>query len=59
MLGSLFGPPASGASFLTAGIILAIMIMPIVTSLSREVIATVPAIDKEAALRARRHPAGR
>jgi phosphate transport system permease protein len=39
----------SGASFFTAGIILAFMITPIVTSLSREVIATVPAIDKEGA----------
>ncbi|HEY5986907.1 MAG TPA: phosphate ABC transporter permease subunit PstC, partial [Streptosporangiaceae bacterium] len=49
VLGSLFGPPASGASFFTAGIILAIMITPIVTSLSREVIATTPVIDKEGA----------
>ncbi len=49
VLGSLFGPPTSGASFFTAGIILAVMITPIVTSLSREVIATVPAIDKEGA----------
>jgi phosphate transport system permease protein len=49
VLGALFGPPASGASFFTAGIILAFMITPIVTSLSREVIATVPAIDKEGA----------
>lgn len=49
VLGSLFGPPVSGASFVTAGIILAIMITPIVTSLSREVIATTPTIDKEGA----------
>jgi phosphate transport system permease protein len=49
VLGSLFGPPASGASFFTAGIILAVMITPIVTSLSREVIATTPTIDKEGA----------
>jgi phosphate transport system permease protein len=49
VLGNLFGPPTSGASFFTAGIILAFMITPIVTSLSREVIATVPAIDKEGA----------
>jgi len=49
VLGSLFGPPTSGASFFTAGIILAFMITPIVTSLSREVIATVPVIDKEGA----------
>jgi phosphate transport system permease protein len=49
VLGSLFGPPVSGASFFTAGLILAFMITPICTSLSREVIATVPAIDKEGA----------
>ena len=49
VLDSLFGPPTSGAAFMTAGIILAFMITPIVTSLSREVIATVPAIDKEGA----------
>jgi phosphate transport system permease protein len=39
-----------GRSFLTAGIILAIMIVPIITSLSREVIETTPASEKEAAL---------
>jgi phosphate transport system permease protein len=49
VLGSLLGPPVSGASFFTAGMILAIMITPIVTSLSREVIATTPVIDKEGA----------
>jgi phosphate transport system permease protein len=49
VLGFFFGTPTSGASFMTAGIILAFMIAPIVTSLSREVIATVPAIDKEGA----------
>jgi phosphate transport system permease protein len=49
VLGPLFGQPVSGASFFTAAIILAFMITPIVTSLSREVIATVPAIDKEGA----------
>jgi len=49
VLDALFGAPVSGASFFTAGLILAFMITPIVTSLSREVIATVPAIDKEGA----------
>jgi phosphate transport system permease protein len=49
VLDSLFGSPTSGASFFTAGIILAFMITPIVTSLSREVIATVPMIDREGA----------
>jgi phosphate transport system permease protein len=49
VLDTLFGPPTSGASFFTAGVILAFMITPIITSLSREVIATVPVIDKEGA----------
>ena len=49
VLGSLFGTPTSGTSFFTAGIVLAIMIVPIITSLSREVIATVPTTDKEGA----------
>ncbi|MEJ7599739.1 MAG: phosphate ABC transporter permease subunit PstC [Kofleriaceae bacterium] len=39
-----------GRSFLTAGIILAIMITPIITSLAREVIETTPVTDKEGAL---------
>ena len=53
VLDNLFGASASGAvsgaSFFTAGLILAFMITPIVTSLSREVIATTPIIDKEGA----------
>lgn len=43
------GPNVEGSSFFTAGLILAIMITPIITSLAREVIATVPVIDKEGA----------
>jgi phosphate transport system permease protein len=49
VLDALFGTPTSGLSFFTAGVILAVMILPIVTSLSREVFATVPTIDKEGA----------
>jgi phosphate transport system permease protein len=49
VLDNLFGSPTSGTSFFTAGIVLAIMITPIITSLSREVIATVPTTDKEGA----------
>jgi phosphate transport system permease protein len=50
VLDALFGGPnVTGAAFFTAGLILAIMITPIITSLSREVIATVPTIDKEGA----------
>ncbi len=47
---SFFGGTASGASFMTAGVILAVMITPIVTSLSREALATVSQDDKNAAL---------
>jgi phosphate transport system permease protein len=43
------GQNISGASFFTAGLILAFMITPIVTSLSREVIATTSSIDKQGA----------
>jgi phosphate transport system permease protein len=50
LLGAVFGGTPDGKSFMTAGIILAIMITPIITSLSREVIATVPAQQREAAL---------
>src|ERR1700753_26151 len=49
ILGPLVGQPVSGASFFTAGLILAFMITPIVTSLSRAVIETVAALDKEGA----------
>ena len=42
--------PHLGRSFLTAGIILAVMITPIITSLAREVIETTAPSDKEAAL---------
>jgi len=46
----LFGPPLNGKSFFLAGVILALMITPIVTSLIREVYNTVPRGHKEAAL---------
>ena len=39
-----------GRSFLTAGIILSIMITPIITSITRDVFATVPRSEKDAAL---------
>jgi phosphate transport system permease protein len=45
-----FAPPVGGKSFMTAGIILAFMITPIITSLSREVIKTVPRQQREAAV---------
>jgi len=43
-------PSATGRSFMTAGIVVAIMITPIVTSITREVFATCPSAQKEAAL---------
>jgi phosphate transport system permease protein len=46
---AIFGGHASGTSFMTAGIILALMMTPIVTSISREVITTVPSSQREAA----------
>jgi phosphate transport system permease protein len=49
LLGRIFGQPLAGQSFFTAGVILAVMITPIITSLSREVIDTTPPSDREAA----------
>jgi phosphate transport system permease protein len=49
-LHQLFGQGSAGISLLTAGIVLAIMITPIITSVSREVFGTVPRNDKEGAL---------
>ncbi len=48
-LQTIFGPSPQGRSFMTAGMILAIMITPIITSLAREVIETTPQNEKEAA----------
>ena len=51
MLDTLFnGDPISGRSFMTAGLILAIMITPIITSVARETFATVPQSQKDGAL---------
>jgi phosphate transport system permease protein len=50
LLGRLFGGVPSGASLMTAGLVLAIMMIPIVTSVSREVLATISQDDKNAAL---------
>jgi phosphate ABC transporter permease protein PstC len=44
------GADVAGPNYFIAGLILAIMILPIVSAISREVIATVPTGDKEAAL---------
>jgi phosphate transport system permease protein len=49
VLSSLFAGPSTGRGLFTAGIILALMVTPIVTSVTREVFDTVPATSKEAA----------
>jgi phosphate transport system permease protein len=46
----LFQGPPFGVGFLSAGIILAIMIIPIITAMSREVIRAVPETQREAML---------
>ncbi len=46
----LFSGPAYGVGFLTAGIILAIMAVPYIISVSREVLLSVPRDQREAAL---------
>jgi phosphate transport system permease protein len=48
-LGSLFAGPPFGIGMLTAGLILAIMVLPFVTSISRDVFEAVPVVLKEAA----------
>ena len=45
----LFQGPIYGVSMLSAGIILAIMILPIITSISREILRSVPGLQREAA----------
>lgn len=44
------GGTVSGPNYFIAGLVLAIMIIPIVSAISREVIMTVPIAEKEAAL---------
>lgn len=46
----LFKGPVYGPSMLAAGLLLAIMIVPFILSVSREVLATVPRLQKEAVL---------
>ena len=46
----LFKGPAFGLGFLTAGVVLAIMIIPYIISVSREILLSVPRDQREAAL---------
>jgi phosphate transport system permease protein len=51
VIGDIFkNPSASGQAFMTGGIVVGIMITPIITAITREVFATCPASQKEAAL---------
>jgi phosphate transport system permease protein len=49
VLSSLFAGPPYGIGILTAGLILAIMVLPFITSISRDVFEAVPPVLKEAA----------
>jgi phosphate transport system permease protein len=49
VLSTLFAGPPYGIGVLTAGLILAIMVLPFVTSISRDVFEAVPPVLKEAA----------
>jgi phosphate transport system permease protein len=49
LLNQLFAGPPYGIGMLTAGLILAIMVLPFITSITREVFDTVPPVLKEAA----------
>jgi phosphate transport system permease protein len=50
VLDRVFGGVPNGRSIMTAGLVLSIMMIPIVTAISREVLATVAQDDKNAAL---------
>jgi phosphate transport system permease protein len=49
VLSALFAGPPYGIGMLTAGLILAIMVLPFITSISRDVFEAVPTVLKEAA----------
>jgi phosphate transport system permease protein len=49
LLSSVFAGPPYGIGVLTAGLILAIMVLPFITSISRDVFEAVPPVLKEAA----------
>jgi phosphate transport system permease protein len=49
VLNNLFAGPPYGIGIFTAGLILAIMVLPFITAITRDVFLTVPAVLKEAA----------
>ncbi|MHB8508595.1 MAG: phosphate ABC transporter permease subunit PstC [Candidatus Dormibacteria bacterium] len=50
VIGMFFAGPFFGFSYMTASIVLAIMVLPIITAICREVFSTAPPGDKEGAL---------
>jgi phosphate transport system permease protein len=50
LLGSLFSGPAIGRDLLVGGVILAIMILPTITAVSREILLAVPTTQREGML---------
>ena len=54
----LFSGPIYGIGMLAAGVILAIMIIPIISSITREVLTVVPQHQREAVLALGRHALG-
>src|SRR6185503_21180418 len=50
VIGALFSGPAVGRDILTAGVILAIMILPTITAVSREILRAVPGTQREGML---------
>ena len=54
----LFSGPPLGVGMLSAGLILAIMVVPFTSSVAREVLKAVPAAQREGGLRAGRHALG-
>ncbi|MGO4440633.1 phosphate ABC transporter permease subunit PstC [Rhizobium sp. RAF56] len=49
VIGPLFQPPAPGVGLLTASLVLAVMILPFITAISRDVFGTVPPMLRESA----------
>ncbi len=48
-IGALFQGPPYGIGILTAGLVLAIMVLPFITSVTRDVFLTVPSLQRESA----------
>ncbi|MGV1792579.1 phosphate ABC transporter permease subunit PstC [Rhizobium lusitanum] len=49
LIGLLFQPPAPGVGLLTASLVLAVMILPFITAIARDVFSTVPPMLRESA----------